>query len=105
MAALVAAIHDLLSGAIDVDARNKSGHDEFNVQAVYRTPARMKLWTNWRWNRRKARSSGAEVISVAAQITDQSIPWSVEENTCSPTVSGRASTELVTIKGHRKLFQ
>src|SRR5713101_8189235 len=27
MAALVAAIHDLFCGAVDVDARNKSGHD------------------------------------------------------------------------------
>ena len=64
----------------------------------------MKLCTNWRWNSRNARSSGAAVISVAAQITDHSMPWSVEENTCSPTVTGRASTELVTISGQRKLF-
>jgi hypothetical protein len=33
----------------------------------------MKRCTNWRWNRRKATSSGAAVISVAAQITDHSI--------------------------------
>ena len=50
-------------------------------------------------------SSGAEVISVAAQMIDQSMPWSVDANTWSPTVSGRDSTELVTISGHRKLFQ
>ena len=37
-------------------------------------PARMKLCTNWRWNSRKPISSGAEVISVAAQMTDQSMP-------------------------------
>src|SRR5262249_54011233 len=68
-------------------------------------PARRKLWMNWRWNSRKPSRSGAEVISVAAQMIDQSMPWSVDANTCNPTVSGRASTELVTISGHRKLFQ
>ena len=61
--------------------------------------------TNWRWNSRKAISKGAADISVAAVITDQSMPWSVDENTCRPTVSGRDSTELVMINGHRKLFQ
>ena len=61
--------------------------------------------TNWRWNSRKPTSSGAEVISVAAVMIDQSMPWSPDENTCRPTVSGRDSTELVTISGHRKLFQ
>lgn len=50
-------------------------------------------------------SSGAAVISVAAVRIDQSTPWSTEENTCSPTVSGRALTLLVTISGQRKLFQ
>ena len=40
----------------------------------HRIPARKKLWMNWRWNSRKPTSSGAEVISVAAQITDQSMP-------------------------------
>ena len=68
-------------------------------------PARMKHCTNWRWNSRNATSSGAEVISVAAVMIDQSMPWSVDENTCSPTVSGRDSTELVTMSGQRKLFQ
>ena len=34
----------------------------------------MKLCTNWRWNSRKPSSSGPDVISVAAQITDQSMP-------------------------------
>ena len=38
-------------------------------------------------------------------MIDQSMPWSPDENTCRPTVSGRASTELVTISGQRKLFQ
>ena len=41
-----------------------------------RMPARKKLWMKARWNSRKATISGAEVISVAAQITDQSMPWS-----------------------------
>jgi hypothetical protein len=65
----------------------------------------MKDCTNWRWNSRNATSSGAEVMSVAAVITDQSMPWSPEENTCRPTVTGREVTELVTMSGHRKLFQ
>ena len=37
--------------------------------------------TNWRWKSRNATSSGPEVIRVAAVITDQSTPWSPEENT------------------------
>ncbi|MNJ78214.1 hypothetical protein D3C77_759000 [compost metagenome] len=61
--------------------------------------------TNCRWNSRKAINSGAADIRVAAVMTDQSMPWSVDENTCKPTVSGRDSTELVMISGHRKLFQ
>ena len=65
----------------------------------------MKLCTNCRWNNKKAMSSGAEVISVAAVMIDQSMPWSTDENTCNPTVSGRAPTLLVTTSGHRKLFQ
>ena len=44
-------------------------------------------------------------LSVAAVITDQSIPWSPEENTCRPTVTGREVTEFVTMSGQRKLFQ
>src|SRR5262249_47634822 len=72
---------------------------------TYRIPARKKLWMKARWKTRNAIISGAEVISAAAQITDQSTPWSTEANTCRPTVTGRFSTELVTISGHRKLFQ
>ena len=68
-------------------------------------PARMKLCTNCRWNSRKATSSGADVSRVAAVMMDQSTPWSTDENTCSPTVSGRAFWLLVTISGQRKLFQ
>jgi hypothetical protein len=34
---------------------------------------------------------------VAAQITDHSMPWSVEDNTCRPTVTGRASTVKLTL--------
>ena len=40
----------------------------------YRIPARMKLCTNWRWNNRKATSSGPDVINVAAVMMDQSTP-------------------------------
>jgi hypothetical protein len=40
----------------------------------YRIPARIKLCTNCRWNSRNATSSGADVISVAAVMTDQSMP-------------------------------
>ena len=68
-------------------------------------PARMKDCTNWRWNSRNRISSGPLLRSVAAVITDQSIPWSIDENTERPTVSGRVATELVTINGQRKLFQ
>ena len=65
----------------------------------------MKLCTNWRWNSRKATSKGALVISVAAVMIDQSMPWSVLANTESPTVRGRVVTELVITSGQRKLFQ
>jgi hypothetical protein len=34
MAGLVPAIHVLLRGAKDVDARHKAGHDEFNLLPV-----------------------------------------------------------------------
>lgn len=65
----------------------------------------MKLCTNRRWNSRKPTNSGAEVISVAARITAQSIPWSLNESTRRQTVSGREFTEPVTKSGQRKLFQ
>jgi hypothetical protein len=45
------------------------------------------------------------VSSVAAVMIDQSMPWSVAEKTCRPTVSGRDSTESVMMSGQRKLFQ
>jgi hypothetical protein len=41
---------------------------------TYLMPARMKLCTNWRWNSRKATSSGPDVIKVAAVMMDQSTP-------------------------------
>src|SRR4029453_86063 len=72
---------------------------------LHRMPALMNDWTNCLWNNRNAISNGAVVSSVAAVMIDQSIPWSVAENTCSPTVSGRDSTEFVMMSGHRKLFQ
>ena len=71
----------------------------------YLMPARMKLCTNCRWNKRKASSSGPDVISVAALITDHSMPESIAAKTLRPTVTGRVSTELVMISGQRKLFQ
>src|SRR5262249_49090633 len=74
-------------------------------QPHQRIPARMNDCTNWRWKRRNATSSGALVISVASQMMDESMPWSTEENTCSPTVSGREFTVLLTMIGQRKLFQ
>jgi hypothetical protein len=43
-----------------------------------RMPARINDWTNCRWNSRKPTSSGAEVMSVAAVMIDQSTPWSVD---------------------------
>jgi hypothetical protein len=48
---------------------------------------------------------GPEVIRVAALMTDHSMPESIAEKILSPTVTGRVSTELVTISGQRKLFQ
>src|SRR5271169_1688061 len=68
-------------------------------------PALMKDCTNCLWYSKNATSSGAVVSKVAAVIIDQSMPWSVAEKTCRPTVSGRDSTEFVMISGHRKLFQ
>ena len=44
-------------------------------------------------------------MRVAAVMMDQSMPWSVDAKICSPTVSGREVTELVTMSGQRKLFQ
>lgn len=41
----------------------------------------MKDCTKSRWNSRNATSSGAAVSRVAALITDQSMPWSVEAKT------------------------
>ena len=61
--------------------------------------------TNWRWNSRNATRSGVVVSSVAAVMIDQSMPWSVDENTYRPTVTGRDSTEFVMMSGQRKLFQ
>jgi len=56
--------------------RHGNGGSGFGVwrQGTYLMPARMKLWTNWRWNRRKATSNGPEVRSVAAVMIDQSMP-------------------------------
>ena len=94
---------------LDVPGEQLHGDAVWAVNAresvAQRMPARMNDWTNWRWNNRKPTSSGADVIRVAAVMMDQSTPWSVDENTCRPTVSGRVSTELLTISGHRKLFQ
>ena len=42
---------------------------------------------------------------VAAEITLMFTPFSGAPKIESPTVSGRVSGELVTINGHRKLFQ
>jgi len=39
-----------------------------------RIPARRKLWIKARWNTRKTISRGADVISAAAQMIDQSTP-------------------------------
>jgi hypothetical protein len=55
--------------------------------------------------RRKATSRGATEISVAADMMDQLTPDSGAPKIPSPTVNGRVSTELVTMRGQRKLFQ
>ena len=68
-------------------------------------PARRKAWTNWRWKIRNAISKGATDIKVAAEMTLISTPFSGAPKIDKPTVSGRVSGELVTINGHKKLFQ
>ena len=60
---------------------------------------------NCLWNIRKAINKGAVVMSVPALIVAHSTPASDIEKMLRPTVRGRVSTELVIIKGHRKLFQ
>ena len=74
---------------------------------AYLMPARMKLCTNWRWNSRNATSRGPEGHQGRGGDHRPIHPLeSVEEKTLErPTVTGRVSTELVTIRGHRKLFQ
>lgn len=49
--------------------------------------------------------SGATDIIVAAEMTLISTPFSGAPKMERPTVKGRVSGELVTIKGQRKLFQ
>ena len=44
-------------------------------------------------------------ITVAAEITEMFTPFSGAAKIDRPTVSGRVVSELVTISGHRKLFQ
>ena len=68
-------------------------------------PACIKDCTNCLWNNRKAMRRGATDIKVAAEMIDQSTPDSGAPKMPSPTVNGRVSTELVTMRGHRKLFQ
>ena len=53
----------------------------------------------------RSTSSGATDIIVAAEITEMSTPFSGAPKIDNPTVNGRVSGELVTISGHRKLFQ
>ena len=67
-------------------------------------PACIKDCTNCLWNSRKAMSRGATDIKVAAVIIDQPTPDSGAPRMPNPTVKGRVSTELVTTRGHRKLF-
>ncbi len=50
-------------------------------------------------------SSGATTSTVTGESRAQPMRDSVPFYTCRPTVSGRASTELVVMSGHRKLFQ
>ena len=63
-----------------------------------------KLLMKRRWNSRKPISSGATTRSVPAAMTPQACaPSWPRVNAASPTVRGRLSGELMTIKGHRKL--
>ncbi len=68
-------------------------------------PARINDCTNWRWNNKKANSSGATASSVPAEMIDQSTPDSGAPKIAKPTVNGRVSTEFVITSGHKKLFQ
>ena len=43
-------------------------------------------------------------MTVAAEMTEMSTPFSGAPKSDSPTVSGRVDGELVTISGQRKLF-
>ena len=61
-------------------------------------PARRKLCTKCRWNSRKASSSGALEISVAALMMAQSMPWSVPANTDSPTVMEDCARAFPSVK-------
>jgi hypothetical protein len=63
-----------VDAAIDTPAPLHIPRDQYHGSLSYRMPARMKLWTNCRWNKRNATSSGAAVSSVAAVMIDQSIP-------------------------------
>ena len=55
----------------------------------YLIPERMKLWTNWRWNSRKAMRSGETARRVPAEMTDNLTPDSGAPKMDSPTVRGR----------------
>ncbi|MNE98134.1 hypothetical protein D3C80_1966130 [compost metagenome] len=60
---------------------------------------------NWRWNSRNKSINGAITSRVAALTSVHWAPTSKDwAKIARPTVSGRFSTELVTMRGHRKLF-
>ena len=68
-------------------------------------PAYIKDWINCFWNKIKPKSNGDTDNKVAAEMTDQLTPDSGAPNMAKPTVRGLVLTELVTISGHKKLFQ
>ena len=74
--------------------------------SAYFIPERTRLATNTFWKQQNRMYSGAITTSVAAQIFAHIGPDSLAfANRDNPTVSGRLSTELMTIIGQRKLFQ
>ncbi|MDP3285069.1 MAG: hypothetical protein Q8M56_11635, partial [Desulfobacterales bacterium] len=62
------------SRAISFISLESTWHSDNRCSSRYLMPERMKLWTNWRWNSRKAIRSGETASSVPAEITEKLTP-------------------------------
>src|SRR6186713_195255 len=95
-------------GADNRACRGKAEHEPAGKQhreISYLMPEVTKELMKRFWKIRNVMSSGAITISVPAAMVPQAcVPSAVAVNTESPTVSGRLSGELITIRGHRKSF-